>query len=318
MIQAFFRILAYGIQGFRRNIWLSLIAIVTMTMTLLTLTAFALGDMIITRQYDQFSQQNVDYIIFIRDTASDIDLAQFRNQIEQRNEVVRTEFLNKDQARQRFEELFGDNPELKGVITDENNPLPREITVKFSSPEAISGFHQFVEDDRFTEIVENTSYSRNRSAIDNFLRVTNFVKILGISFTGFFIFVAILVMLNTIRLTIHSRRTEVEIMRFVGATQGYIRGPFIVEGVIFGLISAVIAALLAWLLLTQLATLISQTLVAGRENDFTNLFAGTLLSNGESAVAPLLARLFILQLFAGLALGIGCSIIAIRRYLKES
>lgn len=317
MMQTLGRIIAYGIQGFRRNIWLSVIAIITMTMTLLTLTSFGLGEQIIASKYQEFSQQNIDYAIFLNDAASDLDISQLQEQIHARPEVSSEEFIDKDAARQRFNELFGNDPDLKGVITDDNNPLPREITVKFNNPNSISDFNSFITQDRFKEIVDKTSYQKNQSAIDNYLRTANFLRVFGLALSIFFVIVAVLVLLNTIRLTIFSRRTEVEVMRFVGATQGYIRGPFIVEGVIFGLISALISTLLSWLFLNQLEQLVAQSFAAGNANAITDLFGNTLLKSGASNVGNLLTGLFAFQLLAGLVLGIFCSIFAIRRYLKE-
>jgi cell division transport system permease protein len=317
MMQTLGRIIAYGIQGFRRNIWLSVIAIITMTMTLLTLTSFGLGEQIIAKQYQKFSQQNIDYAIFLKDSATDLDISQLQDQIKGRSEVSSLTFLSKDEARERFNDLFGDDPELKGVISDQNNPLPREITVKFTDPKYIDGFNSFITQDRFKEIVDKTSYQKNQSVIDNYLRTTNFLRVFGLALSVFFVLVAVLVLLNTIRLTIFSRRTEVEVMRFVGATQGYIRGPFIVEGVIFGLISAIVAAILSWLFLNQLEQLISQSFAAGNVNLLTDLFGDTLLKGGSSAVGGVLTTLFIFQILVGLLLGVLCSIFAIRRYLKE-
>lgn len=317
MMQAFLRIVGYGIQGFRRNILLSVIAIVTMTITLVILTGFALGDSIATKKYQEFTRENIDYAIFIRDSASDVDISQLRTQIEGRSEVSSISYLDKDAAQAQFEKLFGDDPDLKGVISTDNNPLPRELTIKFTDPKFIDGFNAFIRQDRFTEVVEKTSYQRNQAVIDNYLNTTKFLKVIGLAMTLFFTIVAVLVILNTIRLTIYSRRTEIEVMRFVGATQGFIRGPFLVEGVLFALISAVVAALLAWFVLNQLESLIEQSFKAGNANVLTDLFADTLRVGGSSSVAAVLAHLFLLQLFAGLALGIGCSIVAIRRYLKE-
>jgi cell division transport system permease protein len=317
MIQTLGRIIAYGIQGFRRNIWLSVIAIITMTMTLLTLTSFAMGEQIISTKYKQFSQQNVDYAIFLKDAASDTDITQLQSQITGRSEVASVAYINKDQAKAHFETLFGDNPDLKGVITQDSNPLPREITVKFSDPKYIDGFNTYMQQDRFKEIIDKTSYQNNKAVIDNYIRTTNFLRVFGLALSAFFVLVAVLVLLNTIRLTIFSRRTEVEVMRFVGATQGYIRGPFIVEGILFGLISAIIAAVLSWVILNQIEQLIAQSFAAGNANAITDLFGDTLLKSGVSAVGGILTFLFIFQILIGLLLGVACSIFAIRRYLKE-
>lgn len=316
-MQTLGRIIAYGISGFRRNIWLSVIAIITMTMTLLTLTSFALAEQVITKKYEEFSQQNIDYAIFLKDSATDLDISQLQDQIKERTEVSSIDFISKEQAREKFNSLFGDDPDLKGVISDDNNPLPREITVKFADPKFISSFNNFIEQDRFKDIVDKTSYQKNQTAIDNYLRTTNFLRVFGLAISIFFILVSVLVLLNTLRLTIYSRRTEIEVMRFVGATQGYIRGPFIVEGVIFGLISAIIATSLSWLFLNQLEVLISQTFVAGNANVLTDLFADTLIKSGQSMVGSVLTVLFLMQVIFGLVLGVFCSMFAVKRYLKE-
>jgi cell division transport system permease protein len=317
MIATFGRILGYGVQGFRRNIWLSLIAIITMTMTLLTMTSFALGDIVASKKYKEFSEQNIDYAIFLRDEASDADISLLRDQINSRPGVITVSFASKDDARTQFEQFFNDDPELRGVITEDNNPLPRELTVKFNDPNLIDSFNTFVRQDRFKDIVDKTGYQKNKVVIDNYVRTTNFLKIFGLSFTVFFFLIAILVILNTIRLTIYSRRSEIEVMRLVGATQGYIRGPFLVEGVLFGVISALAAALISWGVLKQIETLINQSNAAGTSNAITELFGSTLKVGNVSAVSSILAYLFMLQLAAGIALGIICSVLAIRRYLKE-
>lgn len=316
-MNSIFRIIRYGIQGFRRNIWLSVIAIITMTITLLTITVFAVGDVVVNKKNEEFSKKNIDYVVFIKDTASQPDVDLFRTQLSAQPQVLSLNYVSKDDARKQFDELFGNDPDLRGIITDDNNPLPREINVRFSQANAISTFDQFVSQDKFKAIVDKTSYQNNKQVIDNYLRLTTFLKIIGIAFTCFFLIIAMLVILNTIRLTIYSRREEIEVMRYVGATQGYIRGPFIVEGVLFGIISALITSVVAWGVLTQLQSLVTQTFNSGATNAITDLFASTLGVGQSSVVSSLLAYLFFLQLLVGILLGIVCSFLAVRRYLKD-
>lgn len=311
------RIVRYGIQGFRRNFWLSLIAIITMTITLLTITIFAVGDVVANKKNEEFTKKNIDYVIFVKDSASDTDLTLFRTQLSGRPEVLKLDYLSKDDARKQFDELFGADPDLKGIISADSNPLPREVTVKFNDANDIDSFDSFARQDKFKEIVEKTSYQNNKQVIANYVRVTTFLKVLGIAFTAFFLIIAMLVILNTIRLTIYSRREEIEVMRYVGATQGYIRGPFIVEGVLFGVLSALITGIISWVVLSQLQSLITQTFKTGSTNVITDLFASTLGVGQSSAVSGLLASLFTLQLLVGILLGIICSVLAVRRYLKE-
>lgn len=316
-MNSLFRIIVYGIQGFRRNIWLSIIAIITMTLTVTTITVFALGNVVANKKYQE-QNDKIDYNIFIRDEASDADVAQFRTQVTNRPEVEKIVFVSKEDARKNFDQFFGSEADFKGLITDDNNPLLREIDVKFKDPNQIDSFNQFVSQDRFQQIIYRTSYIYNRNLISNYLRLTNLIRVFGISFTVFFVMIAILVILNTIRLAIYSRREEVEIMRLVGATRGYVRGPFLIEGILFGLIGALIAGIITWTFLHQL-----QIVLASSFNDQTTNFVSDLFGSSFGSIAnvsgfnALFAEVLLSQIVVGLALGLACSLIAIRRYLKE-
>ena len=317
MMNTLLRILAYGAQGFRRNLWLSVVAIITMTMTLLTITTFTVGDIVATKKYQEFSQDKIDYTVFVKDSASQADIDMFFNQVKAQPEVQSAVVESKDDARAKFDQIFSDKPILRGIITSDNNPLPRAVTAHFKDPNSIPVFNEFVKQDRFQGVVDDTSYQNNANSIENYLHLTNVLRLFGLFFTVFFILIAVLVILNTIRLAIFSRRTEIEVMRLVGATQGYIRGPFLIEGLLFGIISALIASLLTGTILSQLDKLIAQSSATGLTNDITQLFVSGLQVGNASSLSGLLVYLFIIQLVAGLVLGSVCSVLAIRRYLKE-
>jgi cell division transport system permease protein len=318
MLVSIWRIFQYGVQGFRRNIWLSVIAVITMTLTLTTITIFALGDVIAVREYAEMNKK-IDYIVFVKDSAAEADVQNFYLQIQGRGEVATTTLKTKDDARKIFEEQNKGVTELAGLITDDNNPLPREVQVTFHDPtQQIESFNTFVVDKKFEQVVERTSYHRNRGAIDNYARTVNVARLLGLFFTGFFIIVAVLVILNTIRLAIFARREEIEIMRLVGGTRGYIRGPFLVEGAFFGLLGALCSSVLFWVILRQLEQQLSDSQRLGTTNaitDMLNLAFGQITLPGQ--FNSLFSQLFLAQLLIGLVLGTLCSYVAARRYLRE-
>lgn len=317
MMYTFLRVLLYGVRGFRRNIWLAVIAIVTMTMTLLTFTVFATANIVAKQRYEAYNQK-IDYLIFLKDEAPEVDIDQLRTQITARSEVRSSNFFTKEQVKQQFDEdLATVYPDLKGIITDENNPLLRYITVKFHQADQIKNFDGFVTQDRYKALIHDTSYRENQQNIDNYLRVTNFLKAIGIGFTILYTLIALMVILNTIRLTIHSRREEIEIMRLVGASPSYTRGPFVVEGVLYGTIGAILAALVSWFILSQLQTLVQQSFAVGGNNILTEIFGDNLGLKQTDSVGSLLTYLFVLQIGMGVLLGVFCSLIAVRRYLKE-
>ncbi len=316
-MNSFLRVLGYGVQGFRRNLWLSVIAIITLTMTLLTITAFTVGDIVATKKYQEFSQDKIDYVVYIQDSASDQDFNALYDQIKARPEVQTVTVVSKSDARIKFEQDHKDQPVLQGLITDDNNPLPRSIVAHFVDPNSISVFNTFISADRYKGVVDSTSYKDNATSIDNYLHFTKILRIFGLFFTCFFVLIAVLVVLNTIRLAIFARRTEIEVMRLVGATQRYIRGPFIVEGILFAVISTLISTILTGIMLQQIDNLVQQTTVTGLGNQIAQLFSSTVRMNGVSEVTSLLLYLFAIQLISGLVLATMCSMLAVRRYLKE-
>ena len=310
-----YRILNYGIQGFRRNIWLSLIAIVTMTLTIVTISVFIVGNVVATQKYQEVNGK-LDLNIFIRDAASQADVEQFRTEVESRPEVAQLDYISKDDALKRFNADPLLSAEDRQSITAENNPLPREIDVRFKDPNTIDAFNGFVSGEKYVPLIDKTSYQNNRGAINNYLKLITFLRVFGISFTVLFLLIAILVILNTIRLTIFSRRDEIEVMRLVGATASFIRGPFLVEGILFGLIGALLAALLAWLFFFEVQRVLNLGLGSG--SSIASTFTSSLsYLTDQGRFNQLFGQLVLLQLVIGISLGTACSAIAVRRYLRE-
>lgn len=312
----YWRIIWYGIQGFRRNIWLSIIAIITMTLTITTITVFVMADMVAAKQYQEFNNK-VDYSIFLKDSATEMDVSSFVSQLKSRPEVSRVNYLTKDDVRTKFNLSLGAVPEIQGIVTPDNNPLPRQIDVKFGDPKDMESFHKFVSNERFNLLVDSTTYKRNKGAIDNYLRITNLIKVSGIFFTSFFILIALMVIFNTIRLTIFARREEIEVMRLVGATRGYIRGPFLIEGVLFGLLGALFSGLLLWVTLTQLGSVFRDSSLSDLSLIVQMLQSSLGSLVDKSSFDSLFTTLVSVQVLVGIVLGILCSTLAVKRYLRD-
>jgi cell division transport system permease protein len=315
MMTNILRVLLYGSQGFRRNFWLSIIAIMTMVTTLITISMVVLTSVAAQQQYKELNKK-IDYTIFIKDSVSLEDLEIMVAKIERRAEVDTVTLRSKDDARKRFQELFPDNPELTTAITDSNNPLPREVTVTFREPQKVPEFNTFVKDTQ-KELILETSYKDTELSINRYIRGVEFFSRVGIAFALFYLLTAVLVLMNTVRLTIHSRRAEVEVMRLVGGSPAYIRGPFIVEGVLYGIIGALITGLLSWLVLMQIDALVSESFAAGASDAFRDLFGTILGPNRQGGVGVLLGLLFGVQLAVGILLGGLCAWVGVRRYLRE-
>jgi cell division transport system permease protein len=239
MFRALGRVIWFGIQGFRRHIWLSLVAVFTMSLMLTAIMLFMLVNIGLRQAYNQVNQK-INYVIFLRDEASEADIQSFKSQLQNRPEVAGVSYKDKEAVREDFAKKFESSDSLKNLVTAGDNPLPRQLEISFASVEQIKDFSTFVRQDRFKAIVENDSYLDTAQPIQNYFTFSRTVQLLTLTFTAFLVLVAIIVILNTVRLAVYSRREEIEVMRLVGATQQYIRGPFLVEGLLYGLLGALI------------------------------------------------------------------------------
>ena len=284
-----------------------------MTLTIVTVTVFAVANIAATQKYKEFNAK-LDYNIFIRDSASDADVKNLQDAVANRPEVTTSPYISKEKALQAFLVNPLLSADAKAAISPDNNPLPREIDVRFNDPNKIAGFNDFVNSERFKSTIESTSYHHNEEGIAGYLKLVNFLRVFGIGFTIFFLLIAVVVILNTIRLTIFSRRDEIEVMRLVGATSSFIRGPFLIEGMLFGLIGALVAALLCWFSLFQVQHLLG---LGVGVTTIQTLVSGLGYLTDQAQFNRLFGQLFALQLLIGIGLGTICSAIAVRRYLRE-
>ncbi len=317
MMITLLRIFSYGLQGFRRNFWLSIIAIFTMALTITIVTVSLLADTVVARQLQEFNAK-IDYVVFVKDEAADADVDSFYAQVKARPEVASSSYLGKDQVRARFEERLGQIEALKGIITADNNPLPRQVDLHFSSPTQIETLDAFIRQDRFQSIVEDTSYRSNKGLIDQYTRVSSVVRGIGLLMSLFFVVVSVLVILNTIRLAIFARREEIEVMRLVGATPSYIRGPFLIEGSLFGFGGAVFAGLFCYVLMRWIQITLQENLIQGSTNYFNELLGPTFQNIvSQAGFSNAVSQLIAMQILLGVLLGVICSMIAAHRYLRE-
>ncbi|MEI7690617.1 MAG: FtsX-like permease family protein, partial [bacterium] len=153
--------------------------------------------------------------------------------------------------------------------------------------------------------IHKVSYKENQAIIDKLFKATQFTKQVGLAATGIFTATALLIIFNTIKMTIFARKEEVDIMKLVGATPGFIKGPFIIEGAIYGVISTFISIVVIAIFLYFLSPALINYF-GGVGNNLTDFF----LDNVVALVSA--------QLFVGVLIGVLSSWLAVRKYVKFS
>src|SRR3990167_5269020 len=228
---SFSRITKLGLTNFWRNRWLSLASTLVMTLTLLIITLFVVMTLVIGKTTDRIKAK-MDITVYFKDSATTEEISDLQEKLAARADVKEVRYISKEEALQIWNEQQK-NLRIRELVTPEENPLPRSLAIKAQDPEQLNAIADFLSADANTSIVHKISYEENKQIIDKLLAITSFIKKMGGLFSAIFIIVSILVILNTIRLAIFARKEEIEIMRLVGASDRFIRVPFIVEGTLY-------------------------------------------------------------------------------------
>ena len=298
----FSRILKYGFLNLWRYRWLSATAIAVMVISLL-----ATSSLLVLNQLASFSAQDlrdrVDVSLFFSSDVSEEKIMDIKTEFENLQEVKAVKYISSEQALADFKESHKDDPLIQKSLAElEQNPLQPSLVVMAKDLTLYPVIVQQIQNSRFQPLIEKINYDDSQGLIDTLQRVTSGLRNFGILFASVFGLVSILVMFNTLRLTIFSRREEIEIMRLVGASNGYIRGPFLVEGILYGLAGSLIATLVLYPVLL--------TSVPGIKRFFgLDLPFNSFLTGGFWI-------LLLIQTGLGVLLGVVSSLIATKRHLN--
>jgi cell division transport system permease protein len=211
----------------------------TLTVTLmLTLFAFFLTTDRGLQAAVTVLEGKVEVALFLDDNAKVSDVLSLKTRIERDPAVARVDYVTKDQALQRLKDIAASRPDF--AFTDiSTNPLPASLEIKMAEAREAKRLAQ----DLRNEIGKGIVYDvvDNPQVVDQLLTITRVLSVGGIAVLAMMLFVALFVIVNTIRIAVHARRDEIEIMKLVGASDWFVRWPFILEGMLVGTLGAIIS-----------------------------------------------------------------------------
>ncbi len=262
----FWRIFKSGFRNTFRNAWLSTAATAIMVMTLLVMTFFAFSTIFVRTQLAEVKNK-IDLTVFLNDDATADNIKDLQSQILSIDNVKSVEFVSKADALNQLANSSSDGKQLAQSAAEIGNPLPASFEVKLKSIEQIGDTNSKVRSIDANKIVTDTSYDNRddnrKGVVENVIKISNAIARIGLVLSVVFLIIALLVIFNTIRMAIFTRREEIEIMKLVGATKWFIRGPFLVEGSMYGVFGAVIAAVALVPLTRAIGPFLSDKLNAG-------------------------------------------------------
>lgn len=234
-------------------------------------------------------------VIYLKDDIIPQDVNNLIKDMEKDERVKEIRYVSKEDALQEFKENFGDKSYILDTI--EKNTLPASLTVSLKDLSYAKNFSESIKDKTGIERVDY-----HYDLISKMIIFEKGIKYVGFGIVLILLFVSILIIHNTIRITVTNRRREINIMKYIGATNAYIRGPFLVEGIIFGIVGAFIATIIVYF---------SYSYVFGRTNaQVQNIF-------GMNITQPEIIKMNISIIFACIGIGIGYlgSLISTKRFL---
>ena len=298
----FIRLLKTGLSSFRRNGWLSLASITIMVLTLITMSLFLIVNVVLNTGIKTI-QDKIDISVYFNDVAKQKDIIDLQDSLARLKDVKSIKYISKDEALTKYRKQNANNPKLLESLKDTENPLPASLEIKVTNPDKLNNLTKVFDQEEYKPYIHKVSYKENQAIIDKLFKATQFTKQVGLAATAIFTATALLIIFNTIKMTIFARKEEVDIMKLVGATPGFIKGPFIIEGAIYGVISTFISIVVIAIFLYFLSPALINYF-GGVGNNLTDFF----LDNVIALVSA--------QLFVGVLIGVLSSWLAVRKYVK--
>ncbi|MBU6370762.1 MAG: ABC transporter permease [Patescibacteria group bacterium] len=251
----FKRIVRSGLQNFFRNGFVSFSSLLVMTITLFIIVSVMLLGGFLRFSLDQVKEK-VDVTVYFVTTAAEPDILAIEKSLEGLPEVASVTYTSRDDALAAFEARHAnDSLTLSALGALGANPLEASLEIKAKNPSDYAGIAAFLDSGSSellsadgSPVIDTVDYSENKAVIDKITNIIDSANQLGLWLAIIFIVVSVAVAFNTIRLIIFMARDEIAVMRLVGASQKYVKGPFVVSGVFAGTIAAFLTLTLSALI----------------------------------------------------------------------
>jgi len=292
-----------GFVGFWRNAFVSLAAIFVMMVTLFTIGAVLFLGQLLDVSLSQIKDK-VDINVYFTTDAAEEDMMALKSSLEALSEVEEVTYISREEALQAFASRHEDDTlTLQALEELGENPLGAALRVRTketSQYEGVAAFLAEQESESTSGFIDRVNYAQNKEAIDRLSAIIGAVERVSYITTIILIVASILITFNTVRLAIYTTREEISVMRLVGASNMFIRGPFLLQGLMYG----VVAGILTLLIFYPLTLWLGEGTAAFFELDIFEYYVRNF------------AYIFLIIIGSGMLLGTISSGLAIARYLR--
>ena len=239
MITVIFRVIRYGAQNFYRNSLLSIATIAVMVIALVAFFGLRISNVALISTLESIKDK-IDITVFFKIETKEDDILRIKKSLEGFAEVKSVEYVSRDNALEKFKLKHTDVKIISEALNElDDNPFSASLNVKAHDPSKYSIIAGYLDTSEITPLTDKITYAQNHMIIDRLSRIISAVESGGYILGVILSIVAGLIVFNTIRLSIYSNREEIAVMRLVGASNAFIRGPYLITGVLYGLIATV-------------------------------------------------------------------------------
>lgn len=276
-----------------RNRFMAIASVLTVTLSMFILGVF-LSAVLNINHMASYLENQVEMTVYLKDGLTTDQVMGIGKYLKAQPGMKEIKFKNKDQAMKDFRERMGDQQGLLDAIN--GNPLPASYQMSFQTPEQLKTAAEVVAK---YQGVETVQYGKD--IIEQLYKVAQVIRLSGIVLIIFLAGAELFIISNTIRLTVFARRREIQIMKYVGASNGFIRWPFLFEGMVIGFLGSGFASLILW---EGYKTVVSEMAAAG------------LVFIPMIPLWPFMGYTTLIILAAGIVIGVMGSAISLRKYMK--
>ena len=276
-----------------RNRFMAIASVLTVTLSMFILGVF-LSAVLNINHMASYLENQVEMTVYLKGGLTTDQVMGIGKYLKAQPGMKEIKFTNKDQAMKDFRERMGDQQGLLDAIN--GNPLPASYQMSFQTPEQLKTAAEVVAK---YQGVETVQYGKD--IIEQLYKVAQVIRLSGIVLIIFLAGAELFIISNTIRLTVFARRREIQIMKYVGASNGFIRWPFLFEGMVIGFLGSGFASLILW---EGYKTVVSEMAAAG------------LVFIPMIPLWPFMGYTTLIILAAGIVIGVMGSAISLRKYMK--
>jgi cell division transport system permease protein len=299
---SFFRIIKFALQDVGRNISLSFMTVLILVLMLLSINTLVIVKALTEEAVISVKEQ-IDVSVYFQHDASDKDIEEIRTYVDSFPEVTEVTYVETEEVLAQFRDTHKDSPDILASLDElGENPLGPTMVIKTREPGEYGNIITALGIPEYEHIIEAKTFADTEKAIAKIDVITQQVEKSVLILSALFIIIAFFVIFNTIRVAIYTQRVEIGIKKLVGATNWFVRGPYVIESILFSIFSVLITGVIIWFTIQFLDSYVA--VILNKQQFLTNYF--------ESNILVLVGS----QFLAVLLLTVVTSGLAMRKYLR--